>query len=183
MNDGIAPRLDPLDRLAAWCDEARLAEVPLYDGVCLATATADGRPSARMVLFKGIDRGRLLFYTDYRSRKARELDANPRAAMVFHWKTLGRQLRVEGAVERTDAELSDRYFLTRGRGSRISAWTSRQSSEVESRAELERRRAEVERRFRGREVTRPEHWGGYALRPVTIEFWTERPDRFHERAL
>jgi pyridoxamine 5'-phosphate oxidase len=174
---------DPVDRLLDWVAEARARRIEVHDAVCLATASSDGRPSARMVLFKGVDRERLLFYTDYRSRKAGELDTNPHAALVFHWRELRRQIRVEGAVERLAPELSDRYFLSRDRGSRISAWSSHQSAPVERRETLERRRAQTERRFEGKQVTRPDHWGGYGLRPVAIEFWTERPDRFHERRL
>jgi len=178
---GCLPTDDPLERLEAWCAAAEAAGVPLHEAVCLATCTPDGRPSARMVLFRGLDAGRLTFYTDYRSHKATELDANPRAALVFHWSRLGRQIRVEGRVARLDAGASDRYFLSRPRPSRISAWASCQSAEIADRRQLERRRAEMAARFSGREVPRPPHWGGYALTPESFEFWTERPDRFHER--
>lgn len=175
--------VDPLDLLERWCGLARECGVPLHDAVCLATCTKQGRPSARMVLFRGTDRGRLLFYSDYRSRKAGELESNPHAALVFYWKELARQIRVEGGVERAERELSDRYFLGRPRGSRISAWASHQSRPVGGREELERRREQVERRFAGAEVVRPEFWGGYVLLPESIEFWQERPDRFHDRTL
>jgi len=172
---------DPIEAASAWMREARESGLALPEACCLATCSPEGRPSARMVLCRGVDRGRFVFFTDYRSRKARELEAVPHAALVFHWEPLERQLRVEGAVERLEAEASDRYFLSRPRASRISAWTSRQSEEIESRAALERAREEIERRFEGREITRPPYWGGYGLRPSSIELWRGREDRFHER--
>ena len=172
---------DPIGEAAAWMREASERGLALPEACCLATCSPEGRPSARMVLCRGIDRGRFVFFTDYRSRKARELEAVPHAALVFHWEPLERQLRIEGTVERLEADASDRYFLSRPRASRISAWTSRQSEEIESRAALDRAREETERRFDGREVTRPPHWGGYALHPARIEFWRGRDDRFHER--
>jgi len=173
---------DPLEAARGWMREAADAGLALPEAACLATCSPAGHPSARMVLCRGVDEEeRFVFFTDYRSRKARELDAMPYAAIVFHWEPLERQLRVEGRVERLDAAASNRYFMSRPRASRVSAWTSRQSAELESRALLERARAETERRFDGREVTRPEHWGGYGLRPTSIEFWRGRDDRFHER--
>jgi len=174
-------RDDPIEIFGNWLAEARAAPIPLVEAVCLATSTPDGAPSARMVLFKGVDEGRFAFFTDYRSRKATELDSNPRASMVFYWHALGRQIRIEGTVERLPAEVSDHYFLTRARGSRLSAWASTQSAEIEHRERLERRRDELAERFRDREVTRPRHWGGFAIRPTTIEFWRDREDRLHDR--
>jgi pyridoxamine 5'-phosphate oxidase len=171
----------PIDVLREWQQRAIRAGIALADAVCLATSTPDGAPSARMVLMRGIEDGRLVFFTDYRSRKACELEGNPRAAMVIHWAPLGRQVRVEGTVRRLASAASDRYFLSRPRGSRISAWASEQSAPVEDRETLERQRATVERRFEGRDVHRPGHWGGYALEPTRVEFWSERDDRFHDR--
>jgi pyridoxamine 5'-phosphate oxidase len=175
------PADDPLQSFEAWYRSALEGGVALPEAVCLATAAADAAPSARMVLFRGIERGRFLFFTDYRSRKARELDANPRAALVFHWQAIQRQVRVEGTVERLAGADSDRYFLSRHRGSRISAWASQQSAPVEDRETLERRRIAIERRFRDREVTRPESWGGYGLLPSRVEFWIGREHRLHDR--
>jgi len=172
---------DPLEAARVWIREAGEAGLPLHDAVCLATCSAEGAPSARMVLCRGVEDGRFVFYTDYRSRKAHELDTVRRAALVFHWPPLHRQLRVEGGVTRLDPESSDRYFLSRPRSSRISAWSSHQSAEVSGRQELEARRTEVERRFDGTAVPRPDWWGGYAVVPSRIEFWIGREDRFHER--
>lgn len=172
---------DPIESFQSWFREAVEAAVPLPDRVCLATVSPVGAPSARMVLFKGIENGRFRFFTDLRSRKAEELRANPEAALVFYWHTLGRQIRVEGTVAPLDDAASDAYFLSRARGSRISAWASHQSREIADRAVLERSRAEQEERFRGREVTRPPHWGGFDLQPRRIEFWRERQDRLHDR--
>lgn len=149
----------------------------------LATADGDGRPSARMVLLKGAGEDGFVFYTNYGSRKARELDANPRAALCIYWQSLDQQVRVEGPVERLPAELSDAYFASRPRGSRLGAWTSRQSEELDSRATLLGRYLRVKARFAGRAVPRPEFWGGYRLLPERIEFWTNRRFRLHDRQL
>jgi pyridoxamine 5'-phosphate oxidase len=172
---------DPLELFEAWFDQARSADVPLCHAVCLATVSEAGTPSARMVLFQGVADGRLRFFTDYRSRKARELTRNPAAAMVFHWQALDRQVRVEGQVDRLSGEASDEYFGTRPRGSRISAWASTQSAEVDSRRALERAWSDVEARFDGRDVSRPDHWGGYGLAPDRFEFWQGRDNRLHDR--
>jgi pyridoxamine 5'-phosphate oxidase len=134
-----------------------------------------------MVLFQGIDDGRLCFFTDYRSRKARELDRSPGAAMVFYWQPLDRQVRIEGTVSRLSRESSDLYFSSRPRGSRVSAWASTQSAEIRNRSSLEERWTEVEERFRGRDVSRPPHWGGYGLQPARFEFWQGRDNRLHDR--
>lgn len=171
----------PIELFEQWFAAARAAGVDEPEAVCLATASADGAPSARMVLFRGIEDGCPTFFTNYSSRKGRELAENPRAALVFYWKPLDRQVRIEGPVARLSPELSDRYFASRSRASRISAWTSRQSEPIESRAALEARRAETEHRFSQGEVPRPEFWGGYALRPLRFEFWVGRPHRFHDR--
>ena len=183
MLEAELPSNDPIENFLAWLEEAREAGIPLAESVCLATATPDGVPSARLVLYKAMEAGTICFATSYRSRKALELEANPVAALVFYWQPLGRQLRVEGAIERASAELSDRIFLARPRASRISAWTSHQSAVLENRDALERRRAEIEREFQDREVTRPEFWGAYGLRPSRFEFWRHSDDRMHERVL
>lgn len=147
----------------------------------VATATSDGAPSARMMLLKGVDPGGFVFFTNYESRKGGELRANPRAALVFHWPILQRQVRVEGTVTRLSPAESEAYFRTRPRGSRIGAWASTQSAELPSRAELDRKVGEQERRFAGQEVPLPPFWGGYRLVPMTIEFWQGRLDRLHDR--
>jgi pyridoxamine 5'-phosphate oxidase len=147
----------------------------------LATASAAGAPSARMVLLKGVDDDGFVFFTGYESRKGDELAENPRAALVFYWQPLGRQVRVEGIVERVSEAESAAYFATRPRASRLAAWTSRQSRPLESREELERRYAELEREHEGRDVPLPPHWGGFRVRPDAIEFWEHRDSRLHDR--
>jgi pyridoxamine 5'-phosphate oxidase len=149
--------------------------------VTLATADTAGRPAARMVLLKGADERGFIFFTNYSSRKAQDLDANPRAAMCFFWHWLGQQVRVEGVVQRVSAGESDEYFATRPRGSQLGAWASRQSAAVDSRAALEARLRETEARFDGRDVPRPAFWGGYRLVPERIEFWQEGEFRLHDR--
>jgi pyridoxamine 5'-phosphate oxidase len=149
--------------------------------VALATADANGRPSVRMVLLRGVDERGFVFHTNYNSRKARELVANPHAALCFHWHTLEEQIRVEGRVERLSAEESDVYFLTRPRGSQLGAWASDQSAILPSRETLEEQYRDVERRFEGVPVPRPPFWGGFRLVPERIEFWFGRPDRLHDR--
>jgi pyridoxamine 5'-phosphate oxidase len=149
--------------------------------VVLATADPDGRPSARVVLLKGFDQRGFAFYTNYGSRKARQLDANPRAALCFYWPALGEQVRVEGAVERVPAEESDAYFASRGRPSQLGAWASEQSRPLGSRFQLLRRYVSAARRHGGGNVPRPPFWGGYRLLPERIEFWSNRPHRLHDR--
>jgi pyridoxamine 5'-phosphate oxidase len=147
----------------------------------LATATPDGVPSARLVLLKGFDARGFTFFTDYRSQKGRELDANPRAALAFFWGELERQVRITGTVTKLSREESEEYYRTRPRGSRLGAWTSHQSAVLPSREALEQRLHEVAARFPGEEVPLPPHWGGYLVRPETVEFWQGRPDRLHDR--
>jgi len=173
------PADDPLRRLAGWLDEAHAAGLGPPDTMTLATASPDGTPSARMVLLKGMDERGLLFYTNRRSRKGRELAANPRAALVLYWPPLGRQARVEGAVAELGDEESDAYWATRPLGSRLSAAASPQSEVIASRAWLEARVAELA--ARGEQPARPPHWGGYVVAPDVVELWVHDDDRLHER--
>ena len=173
---------DPLRQFELWLEDARAAGLELPEAMTLATATADGRPSARMVLLKGVDERGFLFFTNYESRKAGELADNPRAALVFHWPLEPRrQVCVTGVVRKLPAEESDEYFRTRPTGSRLGAWSSRQSRPVATRAELDAAYAEAERRFADGEVPLPPWWGGYVLEPDTIEFWRNAPNRLHDR--
>jgi pyridoxamine 5'-phosphate oxidase len=172
---------DPIERFQEWFREAEQAGVEVPEAMTLATAGGDGAPSARMVLLKGADDEGFVFYSGYVSRKGGELDQNPRAALVFYWRLLGKQVRVEGPVERVSEGESAAYFATRPRGSQLAAWASQQSQPLEGREELERRYAELEREYEGREVPRPPHWGGFRLRPDTIEFWEHRENRLHDR--
>jgi pyridoxamine 5'-phosphate oxidase len=171
---------DPLAVLTAWRDEAAALGVGEPDAMALATSTPDGRPSVRMVLLRGLVGRTLRFYTNLESRKSEELVANPRAAAVFHWDILRRQVRVEGRVERLPDEIADEYFRSRPRGSQISAWASPQSRPITS-EELDARVVERTKAFEGREVTRPPFWGGFAIHAERVELWTGRPDRLHER--
>jgi pyridoxamine 5'-phosphate oxidase len=164
----------------AWFDEAVERGAPFADAMTLATATADGAPSARVVLYKGIDDG-ILFYTSYESRKASELEDNPRAALVFYWPILHRQVRIEGRVERVTAALSDAYFATRPRESQLGAWASPQSRAVASREALDESFSELDRHWAGRSVERPPFWGGYRLLPQRVELWIGREARLHDR--
>jgi pyridoxamine 5'-phosphate oxidase len=169
---------DPLAQFAAWFAAAGEAGVPVPEATALATATPDGAPSARMVLLKGFDERGFVFFTSYVSRKARELAANPRAALLFHWQPLGRQVRIEGTVSLVSGEESDAYFRSRPLGSRLSAIASAQSEPVGERAELEARVAALQG---DPDPSRPADWGGYALAPTAYEFWQHRDDRLHDR--
>ena len=171
---------DPLTRVRSWLDEAAAAGVPEPESAALATASPDGRPSVRFVLVRGVDDRGLRFFTNYGSRKGRELDANPSAALALWWPELQRQLRAEGPVERLGEEESDTYFASRGRGSRLGALASRQGSAIPGREVLDERVAELDARY-GDEIPRPEWWGGYLLRPQAIEFWEGRANRLHDR--
>ena len=170
---------DPLRQFERWFAEAGDA-VAVPEAVALATATPDGRPSARMVLLKGADERGFAFYTNVESRKGRELADNPRAALLFHWQPLGRQVRVEGAVERVAADEADAYFRSRPLGSRIAAWASPQSRPLADRAELDRLYADASARH-GEDPTLPPHWGGFRLVPEVYEFWLHGDDRLHDR--
>jgi pyridoxamine 5'-phosphate oxidase len=171
---------DPLEQFRIWFEEAGAA-VEAPEAMALATATAYGAPSVRMVLLKRFDERGFAFYTHYPSRKGRELEANPQAALLFHWPALGRQVRVEGRVERLKAEESDTYFATRPRGGQLGALASRQSEPLESRAALEHALAELEEELAGATPGRPETWGGYRVLPDAWEFWQHRDSRLHDR--
>ena len=172
---------DPLSTFEAWYAEAQVSEPRFPDAMTLATASPEGRPSARVVLFKGLFDGSLYFVTNYASSKGHELALNPEAALTFFWSTLYRQVRFEGRIERAPAAWSDAYFASRDRSSQIGAWASAQSEVIASREVLEARLAEVEARFSGRPVPRPEHWGAYGLRPERVEFWVGQEARLHDR--
>jgi pyridoxamine 5'-phosphate oxidase len=172
---------DPIRQFTRWFDDAHRAELPEPNAMTLATASADGTPSARIVLLKGVDERGFTFFTDYRSRKGRELEANPRAALVFHWGELERQVRITGAVTRVDREENEAYFLSRPRGSRLGAWTSHQSTVIASRADLEERLEAMAARFDGGDVPLPPYWGGFRVRPDAVEFWQGRENRLHDR--
>ncbi|MGH3072444.1 MAG: pyridoxamine 5'-phosphate oxidase [Gaiellaceae bacterium] len=172
---------DPLRQFQRWFAAAGDAGIDVPEAMALATATPDGRPSARMVLLKRADERGFAFHTNYESRKGVELDANPQAALLFHWRPLGRQVRVEGRVERVTTEESEAYFRTRPHASRIAAWASPQSRPLTDRAELERLYADAAERFPGDELPLPPHWGGFRLVPDAYEFWQHGDDRLHDR--
>jgi pyridoxamine 5'-phosphate oxidase len=172
---------DPLRQFAAWFREAGDSGVRAPEAMAVATATPDAEPSVRMVLMKQFDERGFVFFTNYESRKGQELLANPRAALLFHWDTLGRQVRIEGPAERVGAEESAAYVRSRPRGSQLSALASPQSRRVESRAELERLVGELEALSADGELPLPEHWGGIRVRPEVYEFWQHREDRLHDR--
>ena len=172
---------DPIEQFRKWFDEALAADLHEPNAMTLATAAPDGKPSARVVLLKGFDARGFVFYTNYEGRKGRELAENPRAALVFYWGELERQVRVEGRVWRVLEEESDAYFASRPRGSRLGAWASAQSRSVERRELVEERLRELEREYAGREVPRPPFWGGYRVEPEEIEFWQGRENRLHDR--
>ena len=189
MNDGIQadPALteredvDPFARFAAWLKEAEASEPNDPNAMALATVDETGLPDVRMVLLKGFDARGFVFYTNLESAKGRELAAVPKAALCFHWKSLRRQVRIRGPVEPVGAEEADAYFATRPRGSQIGAWASEQSRPLESAFALEKRVAEFTARFGFGTVPRPPHWSGFRVRPLSIEFWRDRPFRLHER--
>ena len=174
---------DPLALFDKWLAEAGASEPNDPEAMTLATATRDGRPSARIVLLKGHGPDGFVFYTNQQSRKADELAANPNAALLFHWKSLRRQVRIEGSVSRVSDAEGDAYFASRARDSQLGAWASDQSRPLDNRATFEQRFEDMKRRYEGSEVPRPPHWGGYRLNPEAMEFWTDRPHRLHERRL
>ena len=174
---------DPHQLFEQWFAEARAAEPNDAEAMALATADAGGRPSVRMVLLKGHDERGFAFYTNCQSRKGEEIAVNPRAAMLFHWKSLRRQVRIEGSLAPTDDAEADAYFATRSRDARIGAWASDQSRPLESRSLFEARYERLVADFEGTDVGRPSYWRGYRVVPETMEFWTDRPHRLHERRL
>ena len=174
---------DPFVQFDMWFEEAKASELTLPEAVALATATSDGRPSVRMVLVKQCGQDGFVFFTNLESRKVDELAENPRAALLFHWKSLGRQVRIEGTVEAVSDEVSRAYFDSRPRGSRLSAWASPQSKKIPDRAFLEDRVAELDRKYPEEDVPLPDFWGGYRVIPDQFEFWVNRDDRLHDRFL
>lgn len=172
---------DPLRQFQRWYVDAESAGIRVPNAMALATSTSEGAPSVRMVLLKDADEGGFVFFTGYVSRKASELASNPRAALLFYWDELGRQVRIEGSVERVARKESDAYFATRPRGAQLAATASRQSAVLSSRDELDGRVVDLEREHAGRDIPRPDHWGGYRLLPDTYEFWQHREDRSHDR--
>jgi len=175
----LAP--DPIVQFKRWYEEALGSGLENPDAMTLATASADGRPSARIVLLKTVDEGGFVFFTNYKSRKARELAENPWASLVFLWDPLGRQVRIEGPVEKTTAAESDDYHHSRPRGSQLGALVSRQSEVITNRNALDARLEKLTGRYEAKEIPRPDFWGGYRLRPTTIEFWQHRDNRLHDR--
>ncbi len=172
---------DAINQFSVWWDEAIQSDIAEPNAMTLATATVTGTPSARIVLLKGFDKNGFVFYTNYQSAKGKELDTNPRAALVFFWKELERQVRIEGTVEKISAAESDAYYHSRPAGSQIGAWASPQSKVVPRRETLEDNFASFEKKFGNNDVPRPEHWGGYVVKPTMIEFWQGRSSRLHDR--
>ena len=172
---------DPIEQFSTWFSTAVNSALPDVNAISLATATLEGKPSARVVLLKGFDQRGFVFFTNYRSSKGRELEANPQAAFVIYWVQLERQIRVGGRVEKTSRAESEAYFLSRPRGSQLGAWVSHQSEVIDARRILEARLAEMTERFAGGEIELPPHWGGYRIVPETFEFWQGRANRLHDR--
>lgn len=172
---------DPIEQFAIWFRNALSSDLPDANAMTLATASADGIPSARTILLKGFDQAGFRFYTNYTSKKGQELTANPHAALCFFWPELERQVRIEGEVEKISRKESGAYFEKRPRLSQLGAWASPQSSEVESREALEQNFEEMKQHFKGQDIPLPDFWGGFLLRPISIEFWQGRPGRLHDR--
>ena len=174
---------DPIKQFQRWFNEAVAAKIPQAESMALATSTADRKPSVRMVLLKSFDSNGFVFYTNYNSQKGKELVENPYAALVFYWEELHHQVRIEGAVSKVSPEESDAYFQTRPREAQISAHTSQQSEAIASRGELDRHFEELQKKYEGRPIPRPPHWGGYRLKPTRFEFWQARYARLNDRIL
>ncbi len=174
---------DPITQFRQWFDEAAQSEQPDAEAMTLSTATSDGRVTGRIVLLKGCDERGFVFFTNYESRKSREMMSNPHVALTFYWHALHRQVRIEGVIEKATPEESEEYFQTRPRGSQIGAWASPQSEEITNRASLEQRVNETEARFKDQPITCPPFWGGFRVIPDRIEFWQGRDSRLHDRIL
>lgn len=181
LENAEAAPTDPLALFYDWFAQAERGEPVDPNAMSLATADANGHPSVRMVLLKGMDESGFVFYTNRESRKGSDLAANPHAAICFYWKSLGRQVRAEGPVELVDAKEADAYYASRARGSRIGAWASQQSHTLDKRSTLIEKIAALDKKYPGNDIPRPPHWGGYRLRPERIEFWHEGKDRLHTR--
>lgn len=182
MDDATAES-DPVELFSSWFKAAHDAGLYLPESMALATSSRDGKPSVRMVLLKSFDEAGFVFFTNYGSHKSEDLSENPHAALLFYWGVLQRQVRIAGRVEKASDTESDAYFASRDRGSQISAWASKQSEHLGSRAELKTRVREMEKRFKGREIKRPPYWGGYRLKPDRIEFWQGKANRLHDRII
>ncbi len=177
----VAP--NPIDQFTRWWDDALNSEIEEVNAMTLATVTAEGFPSARIVLLKGYTEEGFVFFTNYQSHKGKELAQNPRACLVFFWKALERQVRIEGVVAKISAEESESYFQSRPVGSRIGAWASPQSTVISGREVIENNVVELEKKYANTPIPRPEHWGGYMVKPVSIEYWQGRSSRLHDRIL
>lgn len=174
---------DPVEQFSKWYKDAQNSGIPFPNAFCLATASSDSRPNARMLLLKEHDSSGFTFYTNSESIKGIELQQNPQAAMVFWWDKMERQVRITGSITILPEHESDAYFRSRPRGSQIGAWVSKQSSVIDSREELDRSYAQLEEKFKNLEISRPQYWNGYKLRPGSIEFWQGRPNRLHDRLI
>ena len=179
--DESSLRPDPVAQFRGWFEDAIAADLHEPNAMTLATATPDGRPSARVVLLKGYDERGFVFYTNYEGRKGKEIERNPHVALVFYWGELERQVRIEGRASRVSESESDAYYASRPRGSRLGAWASEQSRPVEGRGVLEARLRELERDYEGENIPRPPFWGGYRVEPEAVEFWQGRENRLHDR--